>query len=285
LSTNGGEEFFNKGLRVTVKSLQLTNPGIPIVVFHGGLSREQAGMIPDVETILIDDSLYDSSHREDLTRSAFYKLEIHRLARFDRVVYLGSDLVVLDDLSRLTCVDRGLAGVTRPLGLEHEFHYPEQVQASEPALSGDRILNTGVLCFNMSRWADGKLFREALQIADQYGWSFFKNADQGILNILAARHGGVREVPVTYNFCMIPEMGHPVPYPVKRNPSGLLAPYEVGRIQRRLMAMGVPLPFHWGRFVKILHWNGWDKPWRFDERQVPAIERKRSYAECYDQFL
>lgn len=285
LSTDGGADFFENGLLIAIRSLRRTNPAIPIVVFHSGLSEAQLDALPDVKTVLIDDSIYDCASREDLTRSAFFKLEVHRLTGFDRVVYLDSDVVVLDDVGELAECRGMLAGVVRPLGLEHEFEDPEAIAHNESDISGERILNTGVLSFDMARWGDGALRREALQIADQYGWASFKNADQGILNILCSRHGGVSEIPISYNFCMIPEMGHPVPYPVKRNASGLLAPYQVGRIQRRLMSMGVPLPFHLGRFIKILHWNGWDKPWRFEDRGVPAIERKRAYAECYDQFV
>ena len=285
LSTDGRSEFFDHGLMVTLASLRRTNPAIPIVIFQSGLSADQERALGDVEIVAIDPAPYDSCHREDLTATTFFKLEVHRLVDYDRVVYLDSDVVVLDDVGELFEVDGLIAGVTRELGVEHDFVDVDRIRAQEPGLGHGRIMNGGVLSFDRRRWADQKLLQEALDVIRDYGWTFFRNADQGVLNILAGRHGGATELPLRYNFCMFPDMGHPVPYPVKRNPSGLLAPYEVGRIQRRLMAMGVPLPFHWGRFVKILHWNGWDKPWRFDERQVPAIERKRSYAECYDQFL
>lgn len=274
-------EFFAKGLLVAIRSVRLTNPGVPIVVLHDGLSAAEGAALDGCRLVHVDGQRFGVDHRPDLTPATFFKFSVAALEGFDRVLYLDSDLVVLDSLDALFDTSGVLAARRQPCDLTEDYTEPGEVIRREGMRNDGPFLNGGVVCFDRRFWTEKRLLDEAIQIGAEYGWAFFKNADQGILNILAHRHGGFTELPVTYNYCRWPDMVASSGQRLARNRRGWLAPMVLSDTRQRWLSHPWARPFVRGPLAKIVHWNGPLKPWELDDES----DRRRFVSACYDQLV
>lgn len=262
----GNPDFFTNGLMVTLKSLERTNPDIPVVIFYDQLTGPQKKSLLNYTLIKIDSQDFNFHNRKDLTPATCYKFHLERLREYDRVLYLDCDLVVLDDLCAMFETPGVLVGVGRPLGSRHDFLNYKTIERSENIPKNYLTLNGGVVCFDRSYWQEHKLYESIIDITKTYGWKNFINADQGILNLLACRHGGFTCLSTHYNYCTYPEMEYTGPFPVSKNKLGVLAPVINGKS------------------VCILHWNGPVKPWQLPEKNCQTDFDRKYYYDCYAQF-
>ncbi len=278
----GLNDYFRMGLEVAVRSLRTTNPHLPVFILHDGFTSEQKERLKGCEFIRIDSARLQNTHRSDLTIGAYFKLFVDQLADFDRALYLDSDLVVLDDLEPLFIFRGPIAARREQYTLEHEFADPDKVHRREGLTDQSSYLNSGVMLLDPKFWAAEKLVDQCVEIAEGYGWDFFKNADQGILNILVHRYGRFTEIPREYNYCLWPDMMCSLLPLTKKNTKGLEAPMILTRTQQRLALSGLPGPWKRGTMAKIVHWNGTEKPWKVD---VLEDTNPRYYWPVYRQFV
>lgn len=266
LCSYGSEDFFHSGLLVTIESLRRTNPQVPIVVFSWNLDPSQRHLLRDCHMVDIDPVAFDTSHRPLLTEATYFKFHLERLREFDRIMWVDSDIVVLDDLADAFAIPGTIVAKTRVRPLAKEFRDVAQVTACERIVEGDPLLNGGLVCFDRKFWEREGLLEQALEVGRRYGWRNLINADQGILNILAYRYGGFSQLPAEYHYCRWRDMIDGDVLSLKRNEQGLFA------------------PFFQGRFIRVLHWNGPTKPWEFARAGMSAADMERFYFACYQQF-
>lgn len=257
LCTNKKEPGFSKGLLITVKSIKLTNPDVPIVIFYDYLTEEQKYKLNDCELINVDGSIFNSEHRPDLTNAAYFRFFVDKL-QYDKVFYLDNDMVLLDNVDEIFDINYPLISTMFPdRNPSMEFTDPELVKKYENIKVWKPFLMSGFICFDKKFWSDFNLLDNALRIAERYGWSFFKCCDQGIFNIMVQKHG-FYDAGIKYNF-----FTH-----IQKKYS------EITKINNQ----GFKAPFVNGEFIKIVHWNGPEyKPW--------IKGNKPMYKECYEQFL
>jgi lipopolysaccharide biosynthesis glycosyltransferase len=279
-SCHGGQkDYFKHGLLVAIKSLRRTNPGLPVAVFYDELSAEEKAALSGCRLVQVDASVFDTGSRGDLTRATYFKFCVEQLDGVGKALYVDSDLVVLDSLEGIFRLDGPIAARIEPYDLAHEFKDPARVQKETGIPEKGPFLNGGIVCFDRRYWMKEGLLKQALEIAHQFGWEQFLNSDQGILNILSHRVGGFTPIPLVYNFCRWPDIACSRVTRSGVNAQGLTAPYVMRGIQQRLAAAGVPPAWTGAPLAKVLHWNGPGKPWQFKDE-----ERKKYYAECYEQF-
>ncbi len=260
-------EFFMNGLMVTVKSLRLTNPGTDIVISHSGLTAGQKDALEGCHLVEADASAFNPPHRRELTNAGFFKLYMDLYDGYDKVFYLDSDVVVLDDIGEVFALKGHIAARGRQRELSGDFREAGRVIRGENMREGQPLFNAGVICFDRNFWAREDMPGQAVSLVEKYGWENFKHLDQGLLNIIAHRYGGFTPLDKAYNYCRWNDMLDNGPFELKKNSIGLKAPYV------------------YGQFIKVLHWNGPVKPWEFASKGLAENEKSRFYHECYRQFM
>lgn len=278
---SGNPDFFKNGLLVALKSLRLTNPELPVAVLHDGLSTDEKNSLGGCELIRVDASPFRSSHRPDLSAGTYFKFYAGVLSHYEKALYLDSDLVVLDRLDGLFENKGTLLARREKFDLAHDFTDPAKVRSRESMEDTGAFLNGGVLCFDTAFWKKENLLDQALEIAAEYGWDFFRNADQGILNVLAHRTSGFTPLSETYNYLRWPDMMQALAWGESANSRGFRAPERMGRLQQRLAKKGLRGPWTRASHAKIVHWNGPRKPWQL----AGSDDRARLHAACYEQFV
>lgn len=266
LPSYGSQAFFENCLTVAVRSIHETNPELPIVIFHNGLCEKDKKKLNDCTFIEVDVTPFNVKHRSDLTEGTYFKFYIEKLTQYERVLYLDADTIVLGDLLPLLEIDAPLGARTRSLPLSHEFHDWKKIAKLESITEGDPILQGGVVCFNPQFWAKERLLDQVFELSHKYGWFCFKNADQGILNILAHRYKDFVCFPCEYNYCRYWDMLKKKVATIKENSKGLKLAYQENHL------------------IKVLHWNGKIKPYEFDSAGFDKRLQKRLLHECYKQF-
>lgn len=277
----GHPEFFARGLLVAIRSVRLTNPSLPVFVLHNGLTAAEQSSLEGCHLIRVDGRLFSAAHRPDLTPATFFKFYLDELHGFDRVLYLDSDLVVLDSLNEIFRTPGALLARRQACDLTEDYVDPREVTRREGMHDDGPFLNGGVVCFDRRFWMRERLLDGVMGIAAEYGWPFFKNADQGILNILAHRSGGFVELPRAYNYCRWPDMVTSRVVRLSTNGRGWQAPMILeDTVQRRLVKYPWLSPFVRRPLAKIVHWNGPGKPWEFHDE----ADRHRFVWRCYEQI-
>jgi lipopolysaccharide biosynthesis glycosyltransferase len=162
---------FAAGLRACVQSIRRRHPdGPPIFVLR---PAGQELTMADVDGVIpFDPAPYESipCTGHYFGREVFYKLELFKQRRFDRIVYLDCDTLVVDDISALwdpaQFNDRSFYAVR-----EHA------IMGVPPELFGK--FNTGVMVINRPLLCD-RVFDRLMQIANS-GVSY-DGGDQGVIN-------------------------------------------------------------------------------------------------------
>lgn len=265
-TTGENEEYFNNGLLVTIKSLNLTNPNIPIVIFYSGLSENQKLQLSGCKLVEIkeEEECYELGQRLEQTKATYYRFHLDKLREFDKVLYIDSDMVILDSLDEIFNLPGYLVAVGQVTDFSKEFEDYQTVFNLE-GITKSQIpaFNAGFLCFDRKYWQNS-LLEEVAKVGKLYGWNNLKNIDQTILNLLCYRRGGFTSVTRHYNFFAWQECDQ-----VTRNSKGFLAPYAEGN------------------FAKVLHFSGPFKPWLYEThcQLYPRLKQYMDvYLPCYEQF-
>lgn len=132
---------------------------INIHVIDGGISDENKKRLGELEkkyNFLIKYLYIDSSLLPNLvinghiTESAYYRILIPKLldSNIDKVLYLDSDLVVLDDIARL-------------FNFEINNYFAAVVESSSS--NGRKYFNSGVILMNLKKWRAEKITEKTLE--------------------------------------------------------------------------------------------------------------------------
>lgn len=264
--TGENVSYFYHGALTAIKSVKSTNPHIPIVIFYDFLTKFQKRALSGCRLVKVR-PLYNGNHRRDLTNATWFKFYLEILEGVDRVLYLDSDLVVLDSLDEIFKMEGKIVACGIEDRHSREFVDVERVKANENIKEDDLLFNGGVICFDRKYWARNKIKEKVLEVLNMYGEHNFINLDQGVASILAYRHGGFTNISHHYNYLLYSDMVDKKPSVVLENARGFKAPYlDDG-------------------FVKILHWNGSNKPWRLKTLIKHSRNKQSHYYSCYKQFV
>lgn len=137
----------------------------------------------------VEDAVFDCIHpiKNDFFRP---KMEAMLNSRFDRSVYLDSDVIVLCDVTEMFDVlDFSDLAMAHALSREQKFMYDDSVPRAFP------VLNAGVIAFRRTREVTG-LFTEWLRKMQETGAEF----DQGWLReLMYHRRKSFVTLPIEYN--------------------------------------------------------------------------------------
>ncbi|HIK08633.1 MAG TPA: hypothetical protein IGS40_28865 [Trichormus sp. M33_DOE_039] len=262
-SVKHNRDYAVKGMRITIESCRLSNPDIPIAVIIDDDSSEIRQLFANCEIIVIDPSDIKLGLRQDLGIGVYFIFYVHLLSHYKKALYVDGDTVILGDLKPLFEMEGSLITrqFTRDLSVEYIDHNLVMHKEKVPQVTD--CINTGVVLFDMEYWRNGKLLREFLSIAEEYGWHSFKNPDQGFLNIISWRNRIKYNLPEAYNKFASEIYKSPV-HETKVSESGILFPCVSNSD------------------IKIIHFLGPLKPWNFAREGYSLHGRCYRY---YEQFL
>jgi lipopolysaccharide biosynthesis glycosyltransferase len=189
-------------LMALLRSLKRTNPGLPVVVFDGGLTPKQVRRAASFAEILPRepfDSIESRGKFSYINCTTLLKFEVITLP-FDTVLYLDVDMVVTEDLTPLFHIPKGfVGGVPEMNSVRNMFRLQHRDMLAE-ALNIDwkrRGMNGGLFVLRPAEWQD--MTCHARRLIDKFGKDVFsKSMDQQLLNIIF--DGKIHSLPARYNF-------------------------------------------------------------------------------------
>jgi lipopolysaccharide biosynthesis glycosyltransferase len=179
-----------------------------IYVLNTGISDERQKRVKDMENdnfsvSFVDVSPYLESMKNKLpirdyySMTTYYRLFIAQMyPEYDKVIYLDSDVVVLDDISKLYAYDLkgyyvGAANDQLVQQLEVFGRYVEQVLG----VDRNRYFNAGVLLMNCQALRDTDFIDRFAELVNTY--TFIVAQDQDYLNVICKEK--VLFLPVSWN--------------------------------------------------------------------------------------
>ena len=209
----GADDKFALGLSVALFSaVRHLDPhrDAHVFVLDGGLSPSNrdrcraalASLRPDIQVTVVDDDpeRFANYNIHSVSRAAFLRLLIPEIVpeRYRRVLYLDSDLVVSDDVSKLWRLpDEGKAfwaahdeGVRGTDYVQQTLNFAD-VPADAP------YFNSGVMLIDLPRWKAARVSERAQAILGEHSDRCI-NVDQDALNIVSVGNWSV--LPPRWNF-------------------------------------------------------------------------------------
>ena len=268
------DSAFYPGVMALIRSLHVTNPHIPVVVFDAGMSFREVRNIHATGAVTLPlTNRYEP--RAATVQGTHYNASIFALMEFDqlpfdRIVHLDADIVVLGSLDTFdsSLRDYDFLGVCDFPELTLADNIGDRAQQELAcALFGIHeqellapAFNAGV--FSISKSAYGRM--RSLMEAVYESPLLLPLRDQTILNISLVA-GGLRmaaPLPVHYNF---------------RHRFRRAANVRWDTIEARHNLL---IPRFCGKLVKILHFIGPDKPWHQSFTDHPeALRLWRQFSE------
>lgn len=261
------DENYFYGLRNLLRSLQKTNPNLPIYLIDFGLKNEQLEELSCLvnQILSVTDALYKPTGTPDnmdprLNETVFGLMYLKDVDA-DLVLFLDADIVVLDDLDCVfKTLDNNNSAITAPrdypplsfgdqIGKFENYNLLKMAYDKEIDLSGISF-NAGILCIkkNILR----KLQNDMSKLYN-LGIPFPMN-EQSMLNIVCALYPSIYKInllDVHFNFRPI----------FRRAPSIKPNKYELHK--------GILVPYFNDERVKILHFIGPEKPWHKHDNNDP----------------
>ncbi len=205
------DEDFVKYMMVTLRSV-IDNASkeyeYKIYVLNTGISNERQKLVKDMENENFSVSFVDVSPyldkmkgklplRDYYSMTTYYRLFISQMyPEYDKVIYLDSDVVVVDDISKLYAYDLkgyyvGAANDQLVQQLEVFGRYVEQVLG----VDRNRYFNAGVLLMNCQALRDTDFLDRFVELVNTY--TFIVAQDQDYLNVICKDK--VLYLPVSWN--------------------------------------------------------------------------------------
>jgi lipopolysaccharide biosynthesis glycosyltransferase len=258
------EPFFSRGTLQTIRSLQQTNPNIPIAVAFSDLDTKQIALLGGCKLFQVDAERFNAKHRPDIGTTSFLRFYAQDLP-YSRVVYVDSDTVVTDSLAPLFRHPSPVMARDYDLPLALEFSDPSLASARLRLADGFPLFNAGLMAFSVPYLRKIDALGRCQTLAREFGWEFFLNPDQSMWIAIAYLTGGFGRLPPEYNFMTWSDMA-----PAK----GKTTTSSTGH----LTAVGSSGP------ARVLHWVGGTKPWHFDKHNFSQKKRAALFEDCYLQF-
>lgn len=208
---------------VMLKSLQLSNPAesITVYILHGVIdSGERARLaaylgdfLPSVSFIQLDEEMLAGfpifGH---ITLAAYFRLLLPAVLphAVEKVIYLDSDLIVVDSLRDLWEASLGENSIGAVEEHNQEF---ERIRLS---LGGDSLVfNSGVVLIALDRWRQENILANGLEFAGTHP-ERIKHWDQDVLNCLL----DARWLPLDWRWNALPHLWMQPDYADATTPRG-----------------------------------------------------------------
>jgi len=134
----------------------------------------------------------DVVHDKRVGISAYYRLKLSSLVKEDKIIYLDSDLIVLDDIANLWDYDIKnylLAGV--------EDKYSDIMKDKSELYKDEIYINSGVLLINLERFQENNIENLIFQKLKEENNDY---SDQDVLNNICK--GQILYLPLKYNLML-----------------------------------------------------------------------------------
>lgn len=199
----------------------------------------------NVAALLKNRSLFVHRH---FTQEIYYRLLMQDIMiQYDKVIYLDSDLIVLDDISKLYNLDIGnsyvaavadvdFAGCYNGVDPGRKEYFAKKLRMDSPY----HYFNSGVLVMNLQQFRMNFTTKQIFDMAESKEWLF---PDQDVLNVLCENH--VFYLDMAWNVMMNWKDNSSC-----RIETAKRAPHD--KYQDYL---------HSRENVKIAHFAGFQKPW------------------------
>lgn len=199
----------------------------------------------NVKSYLENRNLFVHRH---FTVEIYYRLLMQDIMKgYDKVVYLDSDLVVLDDVAKLyetdigenyiaAVVDADFAGCYKGVDPDRKEYYEKVLRMANPY----HYFNSGVLVMNLTQFRKNITVKDIFDLAESKKWLF---PDQDVLNVICEGH--VYYLDAAWNVMMNWKDANSSRLATLR-----LAPHQM--YQDYLDSR---------KHIKIAHFAGFQKPW------------------------
>ena len=159
-----------------------------VYIFHKGLSQASVDELTAfarenvrVELINVEARLHAAMYEEKwYTREIYYRLmAADVLPEEDKIVYLDSDIVVLEDVAHLYAVDMGNA----LLGAILADRRSDQRMSEALGVPIGATFNSGILLLNLAEWRKADVFRRCMEALERFK-DKLRYPDQDALSIV-----------------------------------------------------------------------------------------------------
>ncbi len=207
-----------------------------------------------------------------ITKETYYRLLMKDvMVGYDKVLYLDSDLVVLDDVAKLyhTDIEDNLVGAVLDIDMAGRINQGEPVRCENMKKIGMkdpfRYFNAGVLVMNLTEFRNRYTTEGILKLVNSKEWLYM---DQDILNHMCG--GQYTVLDTTWNVVMNWEVGGESRLLYCKNaPRDMLADY--------LQARKAP---------RIAHYAGFQKPWDSpDSDMADYFWKYARMTNCYEKII
>lgn len=201
IATSADSAYF-PALMALLRSLRRSNPGVPVIVFDGGLSGGQvrkAGRFADIRPAEPFMDIPGRGKFSYIGRTTLLKFQVVEL-EYEKVLYLDADTVVRGDISDLFRLPRGRVGAVKENtargNIFRKRDRPDVMENIDIDWE-EKAFNAGVFVLRPSEWPDMK--ERASGLVSRFGRDVFsRSKDQQLLNIIFA--GSILELPGRFNF-------------------------------------------------------------------------------------
>lgn len=264
-------DFFYRGLLVTIKSLLKFNPTAKIEILDTGLSEhhlKELECFSNIRVINIKDKInvnFQNKREWHSDFSVYGSLFIDE-SSFDNIIFCDSDLLVLSDLSEyFEYIERYKVVATKSNSINSYFNPLEQValrryvtEKGQKELNKEYSINWNYVTFNSGFWGIQKAFYKELK---QKYWNIFEKYeteftfhDQTFINlILSIDNICYYDAGIGFNAVNIGQLN------MFKNLKTFIK-YLFYKISNRSYKIKGSTISYKDIPIKVVHWTGGDKP-------------------------
>lgn len=174
------DQLYFPGLMPALLSVLTHHPEVPLVVIDAGLTRQQVRYLQQYAEVFPS-----KNPLRDLPMWSCFDISF---LKYDRVVYLDSDVIVLRKIPALLETEAEFAAV-RNLDWKIRENFKDSHLLEKYGVDPEGpAFNSGVFSLDNRIWGNGKLFQVAMAVYAEIGWSFVY-ADQSALQIIMNSDG------------------------------------------------------------------------------------------------
>jgi lipopolysaccharide biosynthesis glycosyltransferase len=168
------------GLMPALLSVRAHHPEVPLVIIDEGLTPQQVRYLQQYAEVF--------PSRNPLRDLPMWSCFDISFLKYDRVIYLDSDVIVLREIPALLETEAEFSAVRNlDWKIRENFKAAHLIEKYEVDPEG-QAFNSGIFSLDNRIWGNGKLFQAAMYIYAEIGWSFVY-ADQSALQIIMNSNG------------------------------------------------------------------------------------------------
>jgi lipopolysaccharide biosynthesis glycosyltransferase len=168
------------GLMAAMTSVRKFHPQTPLVIIDDGLTISQVSFLRQYAEVVRSSNPLPGI-------PAWARLDVARL-KYDRVVYLDADIILVREIPELLETNAEFAAV-KNLDWPIKENFSDPTVLKEYGIDADApAFNAGVFSIDNCKWGKSRLAQEALKIYHRIGYAF-AYADQSALQVLMNLNG------------------------------------------------------------------------------------------------